>query len=143
MSYVKCVACPSREMCDSEGQCLNTWVTAQQCGATLRSTLPPGTYVATITEVKSVQSGVEIAMNVGGTVVKDRIKMPSDMLVMQRPAQGTTTGRVWDMADEYAAQQIDYRSKGFRRDVIARCEAAGINKSTASVQFGKWISSKS
>lgn len=59
-----------------------------------------------------------------------------------RPASGSTTGRVWDIADAAFAQSGATPTKEFRRDVIARCEAAGINKSTASVQYGRWLSSR-
>lgn len=57
-----------------------------------------------------------------------------------RPAAGSLTGRVWDMADHHAA--LGLVDKELRRTVIAACEAVGINKSTASVQFGKWLSSR-
>lgn len=52
-----------------------------------------------------------------------------------RPKPGSTTGKVWDIADKLAA---DYTGKELRRAVIKECEANGINASTGSVQFGKW-----
>lgn len=145
MGYVKCVACPSSEQCNEEGQCVNTWVTAQdRRGACVR-----GTHIATGNGNHTqftipIVDPVQLAEN--RPIEKRELKgewKPSVPVVAGRPAPGTTTGRVWDMADEYAAQQINYGSKEFRREVIRRCEAAGINKSTASVQFGRWISSKS
>lgn len=61
-----------------------------------------------------------------------------------RPKAGSSTGRVWDIADEESAKYgaADRTGKEVRRVVIARCEAEGINPSTASVQFGKWKSSQ-
>lgn len=56
-----------------------------------------------------------------------------------RPKAGTSTGKVWDIADELSAKLKD---KELRKAVIERCEQEGINASTASVQFGKWKSSQ-
>lgn len=123
-------------MCDEEGQCLNTWVTAQPRGATVRFSV--GTQEPTVYN-QPAPAAPAAPVKTASPVAKK----PSDMLVVNRPAAGSLTGRVWDIADDYATQQIDYGSKTFRKEVIARCEAAGLNKSTASVQFGKWISSKS
>ena len=53
-----------------------------------------------------------------------------------RPKAGSTTGKVWDIADNLSITITD--DKALRKSVIAECEAQGINKSTASVQFGKW-----
>lgn len=57
-----------------------------------------------------------------------------------RPKAGSTTGKVWDIADSLAATISD--DKSLRKSVIAECEAQGINKSTASVQFGRWKNSR-
>lgn len=61
-----------------------------------------------------------------------------------RPKAGTSTGRVWDFADEESAKYgaADKAGKAVRQAVIQRCITEGINSSTASVQFGKWKSSK-
>lgn len=59
-----------------------------------------------------------------------------------RPKAGSTTGQVWDIADAIKAKNPDMDKKEIRNQVVAKCEAAGINKSTASVQFGKWWGSK-
>lgn len=60
-----------------------------------------------------------------------------------RPKAGTSTGQVWDIADEVSATFTnDKTGKAVRKEVIERCEAAGINKSTAGVQFGKWAASQ-
>jgi hypothetical protein len=57
-----------------------------------------------------------------------------------RPKAGTSTGKVWDLADALAAKHTD--AKALRKAVIEACEAEGINASTASVQFGKWKSAQ-
>lgn len=63
-----------------------------------------------------------------------------------RPKAGTTTGKVWDVADAAltaagGAENID-DWKAFRASVTKLCEAEGINAGTVGVQFGKWKSSK-
>lgn len=57
-----------------------------------------------------------------------------------RPKSGTSTGKVWDIADKLFA--LGLTDKELRKQVIAECEGEGVNASTASVQFGKWKSSK-
>lgn len=50
-----------------------------------------------------------------------------------RPAAGTKTGKVWDIADKLAA-----KGKADRAKIIEACVKAGINKSTAAVQYLAW-----
>lgn len=57
-----------------------------------------------------------------------------------RPKAGSTTGKVWDIADELFATIKD--DKQLRKAVIERCTKEGINSSTTSVQFGKWRASR-
>lgn len=57
-----------------------------------------------------------------------------------RPKAGSSTGKVWDIADEIAVSITD--EKALRKSVIDKCVQEGINKSTASVQFGKWRNSR-
>lgn len=52
-----------------------------------------------------------------------------------RPREGTTTAKVWAIADELASQANGMPD---RNDVIKRCSEEGINPSTASTQYGKW-----
>lgn len=58
----------------------------------------------------------------------------------KRPKEGSLTAQVWDIADKLQGQYHD--GKQLRRAVIEACTAQGINKSTASVQYGLWASSK-
>jgi len=56
------------------------------------------------------------------------------------PAKGVTK-RVWDIADQVLAvdpnrPKTDFRA--FRRTIIERAAAEGINEGTAATQFGKW-----
>lgn len=56
--------------------------------------------------------------------------------IPQRPKATTATGLVWQLADELSA-----KCEGAipdRKELIAACEAEGINPATAQVQFGKW-----
>jgi len=64
-----------------------------------------------------------------------------------RPKAGSKTGLVWEIADElyedyYAVHQCAPDWKELRRSIIAKCDAEGINGSTASVQAGAWKQSK-
>lgn len=57
-----------------------------------------------------------------------------------RPKATTTTGLVWQLADEEfekAGNQMPDRAK-----VIASCETEGINASTAATQYAKWKKAK-
>lgn len=52
-----------------------------------------------------------------------------------RPKDGTTTGRVWAIADEISAKNGVPAERG---DVIAAGKAEGINEATIATQHGKW-----
>lgn len=54
---------------------------------------------------------------------------------VRRPSAGTTTRRVWEIAD-MLSQQHGRPAK--RKEVIDACVAESINASTATTQFGKW-----
>lgn len=54
---------------------------------------------------------------------------------MSYPAEGSKTRRVWEVAD--AISRADGKPAD-RRKVIAQCVEAGINKSTAGVQYRHW-----
>lgn len=56
-----------------------------------------------------------------------------------RPKAGSTTAKVWDVADNHA-KLYDLKNdwKARRAAVIAECEAQGINKSTAATQLSRW-----
>jgi len=64
--------------------------------------------------------------------------------VGKRPKAGTSTAKVWDIADEMMAGDpgLGIDSKDFRKCVIEECVKEGLNPSTASTQFGKWKNSK-
>lgn len=52
-----------------------------------------------------------------------------------RPKAGSTTAKVWDIADQMAEQAGGMPD---RNDVIKACTDQGINPATASTQYGKW-----
>lgn len=65
--------------------------------------------------------------------------------VAARPKAGTSTGLVWDIADEEYAKHlaegpIDW--KALRGAIFGRAVDSGVNPATAQVQFGKWKASK-
>ncbi len=55
--------------------------------------------------------------------------------MVNRPAGGSATGRVWDIADELSRAS---GREARRADVIARYAAEGGNYNTASTQFHHW-----
>ena len=60
-----------------------------------------------------------------------------------RPKAGTSTGKVWDVADKlWASFEEKADLKGFRKLVNEACTQEGVNAGTVNVQFGKWKSSK-
>lgn len=59
-------------------------------------------------------------------------RAPSETAKSARPPHGTTTGRVWAIADRIAA------AGGQRTQIITACVNAGINESTAATQYSKW-----
>ena len=60
------------------------------------------------------------------------------------PKAGSTTGKVWAIADQIMADipQPVSDLKELRRVVIEACEEEGINPGTAATQFGAWKRSK-
>lgn len=52
-----------------------------------------------------------------------------------RPKDGTTTGRVWAIADEISAAK---QRPAERSEVIEQVVAEKINSSTGATQYGKW-----
>lgn len=59
---------------------------------------------------------------------------------MKAPATGTTSRKVWDIAEGMNNNDpgLGSSSKEFRMCVIEECIKDGINKATASTQFSKW-----
>lgn len=62
--------------------------------------------------------------------------------LLTAPKKTSTCGFIWEICDSVLTQIVDNTSKEFRQTVMQRCEAEGINKSTASVQLGRWKDSK-
>lgn len=52
-----------------------------------------------------------------------------------RPAAGTKTGRVWEIADKLSAEK---KAPAERADVLKEGEAEGINPATVTTQYGQW-----
>jgi len=66
-------------------------------------------------------------------------KAPGGSIIPNRPKEGTTTAKVWQIADTiYRDFDIDLNNPDLRNRVISDCEKLGINKSTAATQFSKW-----
>ena len=59
-----------------------------------------------------------------------------------RPQQGATK-KIWDIADDLLAVTGTIGNvKAFRKEVIDRAKALGLNEGTAATQFGKWKATK-
>ena len=69
---------------------------------------------------------------------KQRENKPKDGLPSssKRPKPGTKTAQVWDICDSFGTKDP------VRKDVIAKCVEAGINATTAGVQYSKWRNSQ-
>jgi hypothetical protein len=52
-----------------------------------------------------------------------------------RPGAGTTTARIWEIADMVSAQSGAFAKRG---EVLKIAEAEGLNLTTAATQFGHW-----
>lgn len=52
-----------------------------------------------------------------------------------RPSAGTTTGRVWEIADNLSNITGE---PAVRKDVLEKTRAEGIKDATASTQYGRW-----
>lgn len=59
----------------------------------------------------------------------------------RRPAEGTTTGKVWDICDKVFNMQNPPKIPN-KDQIVQLCVNAGINPSTAATQYGKWKASK-
>jgi hypothetical protein len=58
---------------------------------------------------------------------------------LKPPAEGTTTRRVWDLAEEiFNKGDYGLGSKLLRHAIITTCEQNGIHPSTAATQYAKW-----
>lgn len=57
-----------------------------------------------------------------------------------RPREGTTTARVWSIADDVRATlgAADHGQKTERNMIVQKCVDAGIDPSTAATQYSKW-----
>lgn len=155
--YVKCVACPSSAMCDEEGQCLNTWVTAQdRRGACVRSSLPPGHHTATLTRIEESASGYSVTLQtadghvvtVGMPAAKPAKAPPS---APRAPGGGTVTDQIFAACDAVLAEMWPEGSLTTPRETqlaearklaIPRLEAAGVNINSARKGSSMWIASR-
>jgi hypothetical protein len=70
--------------------------------------------------------------------------IPSAPVIPSAPKAGSTTGRVWAIADEMLADLSLPAAdmKAFKALVVEKCEAQGINPGTAGTQFGAWKRAK-
>lgn len=56
----------------------------------------------------------------------------------KRPREGTTTARVWDIADILHDENPSLPVKELRAKIVAACVEGGIDSSTAATQYSKW-----
>lgn len=78
---------------------------------------------------------------VGPETAADSVAPAAPAKIPGRPKAGSSTAKVWDIADGVlaaAADGLDLTSKELRTTIIEACEAEGINKSTAATQYSKW-----
>lgn len=84
------------------------------------------------------------------SVPAQHTKPQSVTLPAEAPKAGSKTGRVWEIAETVLRQKLEAKErdggqldvKALRKNIVELCEAEGINSSTASVQYGKWKTTK-
>lgn len=54
---------------------------------------------------------------------------------VSKPAAGTKTGRVWEIADAISAK---LQRPALREEVMKACEDEGINRGTIATQYARW-----
>lgn len=54
---------------------------------------------------------------------------------ISKPASGTKTGRVWEIADAISAK---LQRPALREEVMKACEGEGINRGTIATQYARW-----
>lgn len=59
----------------------------------------------------------------------------------ERPKEGSTTGKVWAVADACFNNRPTI-GKELRTDIMTACKAEGINEATAATQYSKWKAAK-
>lgn len=131
MSYVKCSGCVQPGNCAEAQVCFHNYAAVnypERAAGRADAPLMCGSGYSGATASPSPAAGppARASRQGGGKVATGPAA---------RPAGGTLTGRVWEIADGLCAT---VPSANLRASVVQACEAAGINKSTASVQFGKW-----
>lgn len=77
-------------------------------------------------------------VDVGTTVVTPPPLGPQKPIPGKKPAAGTITRRVWDIADEITAKG---KRPALRKEVVNSATSEGINRGTASTQYGHWARS--
>lgn len=91
------------------------------------------------TDLKMLESAKSLAAdNLPTDNIKPKQVSAPKAEVTTAPKKTSTCGFIWEICDSVLLQIADNTSKEFRQSVMQRCEAEGINKSTASVQLGKW-----
>lgn len=137
MGYIKCVACPAPQQCDEEGQCVNTWVTAQdRRGTTVRFNNPPPTGTVVSVPLPTASASPSPA------------KAPPS--APRAPGGGTVTDQIFA---ECEAQLADLHRSGksaalaeagklfqtARERAILVLEARGVNINSARKGSGMWV----
>ena len=54
---------------------------------------------------------------------------------ISQPKEGTTTGRIWSIADEISAKQ---KRPATRAEVLEKATAENINEATVATQYQRW-----
>jgi len=81
------------------------------------------------------------AASSGGSPVATKVRSSAPSV---RPAGTSTTGKVWEVADQIFGEQ-DPKSanwKVVREAIVKACEELGINGATAATQYSKWKKAK-
>lgn len=99
---------------------------------------PKALYIPPIPAVPPLPAGVQpwLQMPVEKPIAPPMPTAPSESV---RPKAGTSTGRIWDIADRLLKENpLNLPISELKNYVVEIASQEGINPSTAQVQFGKW-----
>lgn len=89
-----------------------------------------------LTEAQKKAADKKAAKLAAAKAATDKKAAKQEQNGVTRPAAGTKTGQVWDIADQLS------KSKGSRierKHVIEEALKLGLNESTAATQYGRWM----
>ena len=86
--------------------------------------------------VSNLPGKAQLPTHVAGTRPTFRQSGSKGAKTATKPGSGTKTRRIWDIADEITAKT---RRPALRHEVVSAAQREGLNPSTATTQYGRWV----